>query len=455
MCVPHTVYDRLLFQGVTAEVWMQPDVGVEDLPNTQAVAYSTSREPEDATVCLVLAAGNASCIGPMDAVYKLFVENQAVVYKSHPVNACLGPLVEEGFRSLIEYGSFRVVHGGAAGSYLCRHPGVDNIHITGSDKTFDAIVFGKGEEGAQHKARHSPLMHKRVTAELGNVSPVIVVPGPWSREDLAYQAENLATMLATNAGFFCVTSRVIVQHAEWRQKQALLDELAHVLSRLPARKAYYSGAAQRHAAFLAAHPTAELYGCGPSDALGRLPWTLIRELDPAEADELCYGTEAFCSLAGETAIPADNIPEFIDRAVDFANDRLWGSLAVTIIVHPESLRDPGVASAVDRAVSKLRYGTVAINHWALVSYSLVTAPWGAYPGNDIFDVGSGIGVVHNTLMFDRPQKTILHAPFRVWPKPPWFVTVKHGEDVARELTFLEADPSPSRLSRVMWQALRG
>ncbi len=88
----------------------------------------------------------------MDALYKLFVEDQVVLFKTHPANVYLGPLLEEGFRPLVERGFLRVVYGGAEeGAYLCAHAGVDEIHITGSDRTYEAIVFGAGEEGRRRK----------------------------------------------------------------------------------------------------------------------------------------------------------------------------------------------------------------------------------------------------------------------------------------------------------------
>lgn len=37
----------------------------------------------------------------------------------------------------------KLVYGGAEqGEFLCRHPEVDRIHLTGSAATFDAIVWG-------------------------------------------------------------------------------------------------------------------------------------------------------------------------------------------------------------------------------------------------------------------------------------------------------------------------
>src|SRR5436853_4448449 len=268
---PIDLYDRAFYAGVTADVWMEPGVTEKDLPQTQAVAYHTP--VRQGRVALVLGAGNVSSIGPMDALYKLFVEDQVVVFKTHPVNVYLGPLMEEAFQPLIARGFFRVVYGGAEeGAYLCRHPQVDEIHITGSDRTYEAIVFGPGEEGQRRKAVGEPLLSKRFTAELGNVSPVIVVPGPWDDGDLEYQAENLATMLTNNAGFNCNAGRVIVQHAAWDKRGDLLARTGRILSQIPNRRAYYPGAADRFEAFLAAHTdTAEVFGARAGD---KLPWMM-------------------------------------------------------------------------------------------------------------------------------------------------------------------------------------
>lgn len=451
---PHSLYDRIFFPGVSAEVWMREGVTVERLAETQALAYRGEIPPR---VALVLGAGNVSSIGPMDVLYKLFVERSVVVLKTNPVNAYLGPLLEEGFAALVERDCLRVVYGGAEeGAFLCRHEAIETIHITGSDATYEAIVFGTGEEGRRRKAENRPQNAKPITAELGNVSPVIVVPGSWSGGDLAYQAENLASMLVNNAGFNCNASRVIVQHAGWAQRGELLDRMRAVLAEIPPRRAYYPGAFERFDQLTAGHPETERYGQREGEREdGRLPWGLVAGLDPDAEDEPLYTTEAFCSLFAETAIEASGPAEFLDRAVAFCNDVLWGTLNVTLIVHSASLRDAAVRDAFERAVAELRYGTVAINHWAAVGYGLVVSPWGAYPGHTPDDIQSGVDVVHNTLMFSRVEKTVVRSPFRAFPKPPWFPT--HGDDyaLAETLTRFEASPSPLRLPEVFWHALRG
>jgi acyl-CoA reductase-like NAD-dependent aldehyde dehydrogenase len=448
---PADIWDRLLFRGFTADVWMQPGITIAELPSSQAVAY---REPDGGgAVALVLGAGNISSIPPLDALYKLFVEKRVVLLKMNPVNAYLGPVIGEGLRALVERGFLHLVYGGAAeGSYLCGHEGVDEIHITGSDRTHDAIVFGGGEEGVHRKAERRPLLSKRITSELGNVSPVIVVPGRWSDADLELQAINLATMFVYNAAFNCVTTRLIVTHAGWAQREAFLAALRKVLASTPLRRAYYPGAEKRLGTFLALHPGAERFGTGDGE---HLPWALVAGLDPGNGEDVCFTTEAFCGIIGETALAAPTVPEFVDRAAAFVNEKVWGTLAAGLIVHPASQRDPEVAAAVERAIGALRYGTVAVNHWSAAGYALGSTPWGAYAGSDVFDVQSGIGFVHNTLMFSHAQKAVVRAPFRVWPTPPWFITCRTAHVIGRRLTALEAAPSFWKFLRVLAAALRG
>ena len=133
-------------------------------------------------IALVLGAGNIASIAPLDVLYKLYAEGRVCMLKMNPVNDYLGPIFEDIFADLARAGFVRFAYGGAdVGEYLTHHDGVDEIHITGSARTHDAIVFGTGEEGRTRKASGQPLTTKRMTSELGNVSPTIVVPGPWSR----------------------------------------------------------------------------------------------------------------------------------------------------------------------------------------------------------------------------------------------------------------------------------
>ena len=233
----------------------------------------------------------------------------------------------------------------------------------------------------------------------------------------------------------------------------MLQAVRKVLAGVPLRAAYYPGAHDRQRAFVAAHPEAEQIGAASGD---ELPWTLIAGVDPDKDEDMVFTTEAFCSLFAESALEAASVADYLDRAVEFANGHLWGTLNATILVHPASLKDPAVVAALDRAIANLHYGTVAVNYWAAAGFAMGAPTWGGYPGNDVYDVQSGIGSVHNTLLFDRPQKTVLRAPFRSMPIPAWFVTQgRVANKVYPKLTAFEAHPSFGKLPGILWTAMAG
>ena len=175
-------------------------------------------------------------------------------------------------------------------------------------------------------------------------------------------------------------------------------------------------------------------------------------MDPEDTQDICFRQEAFCGLFAETGLDAPDPASFIDRAVAFANETLWGTLCATLIVHPKSLRDPNVAAAVERALSDLRYGTVSLNMLAYYSAHFMGSPWGGFTGHDIYDVQSGIGKTFNMLMFDRAQKSVVRAPFK--RLDPLTVASKRPVPFGRRLAEFEAHPSWGRLPGLIYSALR-
>jgi hypothetical protein len=53
-----------------------------------------------------------------------------------------------------------------------------------------------------------PVLNKPVTAELGNITPYIIVPGEWSEGDIEYHATNVASGLTQNTGHNCIAAEV-------------------------------------------------------------------------------------------------------------------------------------------------------------------------------------------------------------------------------------------------------
>lgn len=442
-------YDSLIYSGMTAEVWMQPDATVDQVLDNQARFYRD--DAVEGTIALVLGAGNAFMLFVTDFMHELFVEGRVVILKMNPLNDYLGPLVEQGFRALVERNFLRVVYGGAEeGNYLCHHPDIDELHMTGSDKTFDLIVFGPGEEGVKRKAQRQPLIKKSFLSELGNVTPVIVVPGPWKKEEIDDWGEKLARWLVVNAGFACLSPRVIIQAAGWEHRHEFIQAIGKTLDQVETRVAYYPGAKKIYEEYLTAHPNSQQHGSADN---GKLPWTLIQDVDPNNTDDICFTKEAFCSLFAETALGAEDVPSFLAAAVKFANEQLWGNLTATLVVHPDTMQDPQVAKAVEDAIADLRYGTVLINQFAGFGFYAMTTPWGAYPGNDIYDIQSGIGVTTNSLMFANPQKSVIRNPFKVAPDP-FSLYSRTVVDVARKLAELQYQPSIWKVPGMLWNAIR-
>ncbi len=446
---PQTWTERMFFQGVIGEVWMQPSVTTEDMFQSQANIYQ--EKSHEGNIAVVLAAGNAATLSVVDFLYKLFVQDRVVILKTNPVNAYLGPIFEEGFQALICRGFLQIVYGGAEeGLYLCNHPDVGEIHLTGSDKTYEAIVFGDTQDAAIRKRDQNPINTKPITAELGNVTPVIVVPGPWEEDYLMEQAVQIASSFVSNASFNCLTPRLIIQHSTWSQRDALNDAIGEVLKGIKTRRAYYPGAEERYALFLEEHPDARQYG---ETEDGHLPWTYITDVDPNNSDDICFKCESFCSVFAETGLEASSVPEFVDQAVEFANNTLWGTLVATILVHPKSLQDPKVASALDRALSRLRYGTICVNQRTEVAWYLMLTTWGAFPGHKMGDIQSGRGVVNNLLMFNHPQKSVVQSHIIGRPDP---LTVRSQSlhELGKKVASFEASPSLWKLPGLFWQTIR-
>jgi acyl-CoA reductase-like NAD-dependent aldehyde dehydrogenase len=447
---PTNLYERISTPGTTAEIWMEPGLSSETVLDSQARAYRYGET--DGKVCLVLGAGNVSCIPVNDSLSKLFIDNYVVLLKMNPVNDYLGALIETAFKPLIVEGYFQIVYGGATeGNILCNHPDIDCIHMTGSDKTYETIVFGPGKEGLQRKKEHHPVCIKPFTAELGNIAPAIIVPGSWSKLDISYQAEQLASHLCDSGSYSCSRTRLIIQDSGWNLRDDLISEIEHVLTQTPPRTAYYPGAVEQYERFVSTHPQAH-----PCSSLqeGTLPWTVIPNVDSDNESDICFREETFCPIIAETALEASSPADFIKRAVQFANQRVWGTLTASIIVHTKSLRDPAISQAVEWAIDQLRYGIVSINCLPGLAFSLTAPPWGSYPGNEPWDIQSGTGFIHNMYMFSQPQKTVLRGPFQTRPRPPWFPSrANRMGEICRKVTKYEADPSLLRMLDIIRSAI--
>jgi aldehyde dehydrogenase (NAD(P)+) len=166
-----------------------------------------------------------------------------------------------------------------------------------------------------------------------------------------------------------------------------------------------------------------------------------------------------------TRLPGRTEREFLDAAVAFSNERLAGTLAANVIADPSTLKRLG--SQFGEAITRLRYGGIGVNCWSAFAYLAPRASWGAFPGAELDNIQSGIGVVHNALLFERPERSIAYGPFRPFPrsllrgefslspKPPWFLNNRTGRLTTQRLTLFEASRGLRNLPGIFASALRG
>ena len=445
---PQSLLDKALFTGVTCDVWIEPDEAA-----SQGRIYREKSAGNSGTggLSVVLGAGNQSSIPPMDVLYKLVVDDEVCILKMNPVNEAFGPVIEDALRPLVAAGFLEVCYGGIeVGKHLTDHALVTSIHITGSDRAHDAIIWGPGEEGVANKAAGTPRLDKHITSELGCVSPVLVVPGDWSDKELDYQARQVASMLAYNCGFNCNGARLITLAKGWKHRNRFIAMVKEKLAATEPRHAYYPAAHDTWKRFTTQYPGSTQLGTVTDE--GQLPWTVLEGVSD-ESGEYALENEPWCGIFSFVDLHATTAEEFLAAAVTFANERCWGTLSVNVLVHPKTEKQLG--AAFDQAIADLRYGAISINCWTGLNYGLVNATWGAFPGHPLDNVESGQGVVHNGLLLDHPQKSVVRAPFVMAPTPAWFTDHKNNLALGRTMTLFEGSPSWLKVPGIALTALKG
>lgn len=444
--MPHSFTDRLLFAPYHVEVRLAATVDAAHLRSAQAGFYQ--RSDADGEVAVVLGAGNVASIPALDVLHQCFVEGRACVLKMSQVNGYLGPLFEHVFAPVSELGGLRIVYGGSdVGRALVASSAVDHVHMTGSIETHDAVVWGpSGAEREQRRLAGSPLLKKSITSELGNISPVVVVPGPYTERELDDVAASVSGMLFNNASFNCNAAKLLVLPKSLAEP--LVARLRRAFEAEPARDAYYPGAIERYHELIE-RGEGKVWQARASE--GQLPWTLLTELSPS-SNARPFQREPFCPLLSVVEVDEDEASPFLVRAVSFLNDRVWGTLSAMLFVPSGLEADHATLAAVDRAIDQLRYGTVAVNYWPALGYGLGTPPWGGHPSATLADAQSGLGFVHNSLMLEQVQKVVLRGPLRSFPKPFYYPSHRTLDGVARGLFELE---STGRLLPLLRAALSG
>lgn len=417
--MPSLPYDRPVFCSHRAEVEVDGDGPLQEVPAARR------------GVALVLGAGNVTAIPIADLLTKLCGDGLPVVVKLHPLHAGLRELFASTFAAFGDAGCSFVAGDGAFGGAMARDPRVTDVHLTGSRATFAALAQANA-------TRATPA---RLSAELGNVTPVVVVPGTWRDVELRDRADDVAAMLSNNGGFNCASARVLITARRWPQRESFLALLRARLTALPPRPAWHPGSAARYVS-----------AGGDLADDGRLPCLLLECPDPDSMPH-AFRDEVFAPLLVEHALDGVDLDVYLRSAAQFCATRLSGDLAAVVLAPRAVLaRD---RAAIDRFCASLRYGTVALNVWAAVGFAWMATPWGAYRDPRGAPSQSGVGFVHDALWLRAPRRSFLRGPTLPWPTPPWWPGHRSPRAVMDRLLALTLAPSPWRCARVVASAIAG
>ena len=440
---PNNFSERITFPFIDAKVIFNKSMSFDDINKYRGFS---KRYDIDPSITLVLGAGNFSSIPYLDVLYHLITRKSVILLKLNPVNEYLKPVFEKVFQNFIERGYIIVTTGNIDESkYMANHPGINHIHLTGSDKTFEDIVYGRELTDKERKTKSlSKINNKPITSELGNVTPIIIHPGKWSTSDIKYQARKIVTAKLNNNGFNCIAAQVVVLPDGWGQTDTLIKFVKHYMSKAKERKAYYPESIER------LEKLEKDKGYERVNALSCVTPHLTREIKAYSKFEI---DEVWSSTIYFKKIEYTSIEDFANKAIDYCNDELWGNLGVSVIIKDHDRKFN--KHITNLYIDKLNYGTVAINEWAAIGYIIPQLPWGGFPGNRDNDIQSGQSVVHNSMLFESPLKGVVNTKFRISRliDPPWFVTNKKARRLFKNLTYYQINNSNINFLKLIFAAL--
>jgi aldehyde dehydrogenase (NAD(P)+) len=439
---PNKPIEKLLFPFITADMHFSKNMSKSDIINSRGFG---TRLGFKNGISLILGAGNVSSIPLLDTIYDMVVNRHCILLKLNPVNEYLKPVFEKVFENFISRGFMVVTTGDInVSSYMTAHSGITNMHLTGSDKTYENIVYGSTlNEKDKGKKTLSKKNKKPFTTELGNVTPFIIHPGKWSTSEIKYQARKIVTAKLNNNGFNCIAAQVIVLPKNWKQSQQLVEAIKKQLATEKDRLAYYPNSTETLKRLKSNKTIFQ-----ENDLTCATPH-LTKDLD---LNDYYEKNEVWSSTLFFKYLEHDNDLDYVNKAISYVNQDVWGNLGVAVLIKKHDSKK--VKDITKNYVDNLKYGTIAINEWPALGFIIPTMPWGGYPGNKDSDIQSGQGYVHNAYFFESPLKGVLYSKFKLpIVDPVWFTSNKKGSKVFKYLTYYQIENSKINLIKLIFSAL--
>ena len=396
-------------------------------------------------ITLILGAGNVSSIPLLDTIFDMVVNRHCILLKLNPVNEYLKPVFEKVFEGFISKGYMIVSTGDInVSSYMTNHSGVTNMHLTGSDKTYENIVYGKTLNEKDKGKKTLPKKNKKpFTTELGNVTPFIIHPGKWTSTEIRYQARKIVTAKLNNNGFNCIAAQVIVLPKNWKHTEKLVNAIKQQLALEKDRYTYYPNSGET------LQQLKKDKNINQENDLTCATPHLTKDL---ELNDFYENNEVWSSTLFFKYLDHDGDTDFVHKAISYVNEKVWGNLGVAVLIknHDNKKNKATTKNYVDN----LKYGTIAINEWPALGFIIPTMPWGGYPGNKDSNIQSGQGYVHNAYFFESPLKGVLYSKFKLpLIDPVWFTSNNKGPKVFKNLTYYQIENSKINLLKLIFSTL--
>ena len=441
---PNKFIEKLTFPLLNAEIRFSKSMNFEQINEYRG--FNQRIGTDSGSVTLILGAGNVSSIPFLDTIFHLVANRSSIILKLNPVNDYLNPVFQKVFHEFIERGFISVVNGDIPTSkYLSEHRSIDAIHLTGSNYTYENIVYGRVLNDKERKLSSLNKTNKKpIFTELGNVTPIIIHPGKWSNSEIKFQARKIVTAKLNNSGFNCIAAQVIVLPKGWRSNDKLKKYIKYYLNKIGDTTSYYPGAVESLKALQNNKNYEQI-----NDQVCSTPF-MVSDLD---TDEKFSVEEVWNSTLYFKEIEYTDYESFANNSIDYVNNELWGNLGATVLLKDSKKKRN--SEVVENYKHNLNYGTIAINEWAAIAFIIPTMPWGGYPGNKDNDIQSGQGFVHNAFFFESPLKGIVETNFRFsrFIDPPWFINNKKAHRLFKNLTYYQANNSKINFIKLLFSTL--
>jgi len=415
---PDGIKESMMAVGMTGEIILADGGGTEK-NSADGLQHTSLDAVAVGGVAGVLGAGNFDA--PVETLCEMFLKSRVCIFKSNPTNALTDSIYDKIFEPLISKGYLAYLSGGGAvGSALATHPCIDEIVLTGSIETLQKVKWGStASEQTKNKKNNTPLVTKPICAELGAVTPWIIVPGKqWDRRSVDKHARAVAFAKMANNGYACVSPQLLIVAENWKWRQEFMDRVRYWLGQHPGGASFYPSSAESHS-FFKSLPNAEVIWQlgeegGANAALvqqpKRQPPIFIPNISTDDEEQnVLLQREAWCPVLAEVPIPNGHDDKdsmkFLNSAFQFAEKNVNGSLSTCIIIDDRTMKNN--SKELDALIASIPYGIVGVNIYPAYAHGMSKLIWGAYPGY----TASGQGMMGNSGLFKNPEKMVLRAPF--------------------------------------------